>query len=840
MTTLPKLPKADCANCPLKNRPFVPPYIPQGGANVIVVGEAPGNREAIEKKPFVGPSGQLLDAALKHAGQDPAQVAKTNAVCCLPLDAGQLFPTAIKCCAGALQETVGRTLEHSPDRLVISAGSVPLSALQAVYGHVTDQGVMAVRGQQFYNDDYDLDLRPILHPAYVLRNEGALKTFLKDVKQIFNPSPPVDFDVNKVTYDVVSDFGELRKALGRVQSQQLIAFDVETEYLQWYDTPTKKAGDLLCLVLATSNKHAIIVEPAIVKARPDLWNAFFDQVALTAHNGKYDQEVINRYDLHPKLAFDTLLLHYALDENKGTHGLKELAKEYLNVPDYEYQYIDSWFKAHKVKKADRNYGMLPKENLYKYAAIDGCATFELTRLLIAETEEAKVFVRPFRSILMHLSETLLDIELTGIKIDREWLKQVNLMLVARLAAMATDMRIMVDRPKLNLNSPQQVSDVIYNQLKLKLTKKLLKPTGTNTGKEALDALPVHPFVDLLREYRRVEKMRNTYVEKLLELADVNDRIHVNYNIHGTEIGRLSANDSLHGIPRPDDIYGQAIRSAFVADKGNVLVIADYSQAELRVFAANSQDPKLLEAYRNGEDVHNKTAVMLDEAGAAFFKDYKAAKAGAEYDENGQPLNQSAKDVKRLRVVAKNTNFGGLCYQGGATGISGMLAGKIPIPVLEQILKHFHTVYPRAFEYAREQFSFLKSHGYVRTRFNRYRRFQMITRQNEDEARKAAVHMVTASEAADLTHLSMIVFQARAKETLVAAKIVHTMHDSILVECPKDAAQLVASMLKNIMEDIGNTFVSEVPWVADVEISDRWVPKPELKETGGDTNGTIVS
>lgn len=806
----PKYTGAKCDQCDLCNRPFVPPHIPNDEAQALVIGEAPGSQEIVKGIPFVGPSGQILNAVLSGA-----TVAKTNAVLCRPINNGDPSKKALAACQGALDHVI-QTVNPSK---IIALGNTPLYALNQLGFEVPETGIMNARGKSYETPNRQAVVYPSLHPAYVLRNPNTIGTLRNDVTRALGDTSS-HFNTAAVQFDVISDFSSLRAVLAGLEKNALVAFDVETYDLIWYDRPSAAKADFLCLVLALSPNRAIIVKPTLLRSRPDLWANFFSQVQLVAHNGKFDQEVLkSHFGIDVTLSYDTMLAHYILDEN-ALHGLKALARDLLGCEDYKKRLVDDWFTANKIKKDDQRYGLLPEDHLYEYAAIDACVTYALAERFIAEQKQKKVFDWPYQEIINPLSNALTQVELTGIKIDRAWLSDVSGYLIDRINEIYRAMRDQFnDGVSFNPNSSQQISNIIYTKLGLKLTKQLIKPTKTNTGKEAIDALPDHPFLDLLKEYRRIEKMRNTYAVKLLELADIDDRIHINFKIIGTEVGRLSADDSLHGIPRADDIYGQMIRSTFMADtsKDRVLVVADYSQAELRVFAANSQEPRLLEAYKNGLDVHDQTAVMLEDCGAKFFKGYQHAKAQGNKDE-----------VKRMRVVAKNCNFGGLCYQGGAQGISGMLGGKIPIDVLKTILAYFREVYPKAFTYADDQYAFARSHGYVKTRFNRFRRFPLITRDNADEVKKASVHMVTSSEAADLTNMSLTKLVTCYSVKPYYARIVHSIHDSLITECDRSVAKVVSSIKRSTMENMGNMYIPEVPWIVDVdEPNIYWVKRPKL-------------
>jgi DNA polymerase I-like protein with 3'-5' exonuclease and polymerase domains len=396
-----------------------------------------------------------------------------------------------------------------------------------------------------------------------------------------------------------------------------------------------------------------------------------DRYHIVAHNGKFDQNVMaSRVATFFSIDDDTMLMHYSLFE-LGKHGLKELATEYLGATDYEEDLIISWFREQGIAEADRRYSLVPRDRLYKYAAIDGAVTLQLWRIFDAELRAKKLYEWPYRNVLLKTANALPTIEQTGIPIDRAQMLRNKLDFEAELTILNDKMNEIVlpriqarenwttrellrlmtkrvkvsdgeprinakgksvrgkavyeDRIQYNPKSNQQTHYILYDILGLKLNKRLIKPTSTNTGKEALEALPDHPFVATLRHHRRIAKMTDTYISSAERRATIDNLIHVDFRITGTEIGRLSASAGDHGIPRPDDYYGAAIRSMFVAaNDDEVLIIADYSQAELRAFAHLAQVKFLIDKYRAGEDVHTETALMLEKYGAAIFQGFAAS------------------------------------------------------------------------------------------------------------------------------------------------------------------------------------------------------------------------
>lgn len=849
---------ANCPACPLARRGGCLTEFPADGqpADLMVIGEAPGVQEAIKGVPFVGPSGQLLEQALTHIGIDPGRVAYTNAVLCQPLGADRdIPPEALAACAPRL----AREIEQSGAQRLATLGAVATQALDDLAGHHDGRGITSRAGEC-----YPLALGGIertytatLHPAFVLRSDANLPKLMHDLAYSINPHPSLDINTIKEWVCDATNIGDVASYIERLPRATPVAFDVETAHLQWYATPTTPACELLCLVICAEIERPIIIPPDML-FQPVVFSAvrgMFDRCHTIAHNGKFDQDVLVRPaplgvgTLVP-LAEDTMLMHYALQE-LGAHGLKALASEYLHLPDYEGELIDAAFKRLKRTEENRDYRLISKPDLYRYAAIDGSATLALYHIFRGELERQGLYERPYQHPLMVTARALPVVEQNGIGVDLAQLEAVDTMLTADQAE-ATEGMVKLIReqargdsfpaykakgdgvqPKpisaFNPKSSYHIAGVLYSLFRIPEPQGLIKETKTKSGKEALEKLPSSPFVDLLRWHRRVAKMQDTYTSSLKRRADVRGLIHVDFKLTGTEIGRLAASNGDHGIPRPDDEYGAAIRSAFVALSGEVLVIGDYSQAELRAFAVLADVPFLLERYRAGKDVHTETCLFLANLGAPVFCDWHMLheqKHAAEARGDHALAKVIAGKIKAIRTLAKNINFGNI-YQGGPNGIAGMMGGRIPAKVIADVLGYYRKLMPEAADYAARQFAHLRQYGYVDTRFGRRRRFHVLHDGNEDDARKAAVHMVVSSTAADLNNL------ASARLVDQGVTVCHLIHDSIISRASVADAPHVASLKRATMQAVGAEFLPEVPWVADIDYEDdaetilptRWVPTP---------------
>lgn len=889
---------AACESCPLYDRPFVPTCDPADNGIIpviAVVGEAPGYEEAKQGVPFVGPSGQLLHATLERVGVTREKVFKTNAVLCQPYQNEQPTQNALRAC----QERLRADLAALPDIPIVSAGAVATEALDALASYATHDGIMRRRGNSYpiefsfqiepYRDDYDYWQRTyhaIFHPAYVLRNADSFETFRADLDRIINAGQnTINWLDTKYMVVTEANYADLFDQWAALENNKaLLAIDTETNGLQWWNTPSQVGADLINIVFAFDEKEAFIIPVQLLQDFDIVQFSLqylFNRCTVITHNGMFDAQILKQVGIELTLAHDTMLASFALNELKGYHRLKYLATQLLNAPDYERAILGDSFID--LPPEERDYSTLPLDKLYHYAAIDVCVTLALhkelqPRLLVDNVQGAY-------EVLMKGAETVIAVERNGIKIDREYLLKLQDYITEDLTHRTIDMwdcildrvnyqidqgnnpTIVIDPPyykerkyliapnampatkgknraiykNFNPASVSQMQWALYELLKLKHQIPLgfgTKPTSTNV--EALNALPDHAFVRALKAHRTASTMQKMYVNKLLDIADTSDRVHVRFNLNGTEVGRLSADDSLHGIPRPEDFYGKAIRGSFIADESNVLVVADYGQAELRVIAANSKEPFFLDAfnapmihnhsvahmrypdlYDNGSDIQRKLLAKLVgdlhcQTAAFLFTEYER-----EEIENilrgvfGEGL------AKKLRTFAKNFNFGTV-YQGGAEGIWSMTHGALPLPLVKELQEKHKARTPILQQYCKDQFRFAKKYGYVQTRFGRKRRFPLLTADNIQDVRKASVHMPTASEASDLTLLSA---HSLVKD---GVQVGHMVHDSIIAECKANEATDVSQLMQSTMIKMGELWFPEVKWEADIEVNKRWYQnRPEL-------------
>lgn len=779
---------AQCTNCPLLHEDFVPSEFNER-AMVMCVGEAPGIQEVREGRPFVGQSGMLLNAAMSEAGYVRDFASYTNVVACRPPGNREPDEVEIYCCSGRLEHDLLQAKLGTTLLLGKTAREAIAPRAQVYRGSLGDYGL------------YDTFVTRVIvtwHPAYVLRRPSEATGFLNDVRKAFEP-PTVHVVQDAPTYTMPETYDDLATELSTAPEGVKMAYDLETNQVRWFDTPEEKANSILMMGVCWDPGKAVIIGDELLyddlRTR-ELLQEFSARMLPVGHNIKFDN-VFLRSHIDTKIVpyMDTLIAHYVLNEN-SMHGLKAIAQEEFDLHDYEKDLISEYLKSRNDE-----YSKIPVDKLAEYCAWDVAVTLALAERFETRLQHLGLATWPYFNLFMPANEALTIQELRGVQVDLPYLRECQRLYTEELERSQHAAGAMVGRPDINLNSWMQVGEVLWDQLQLpQSNSRKIKPRSTSAAAVA-HLQGKHPFVDALLRYRRISKLKSSYIDNMLQYVDVNGRVHPNALLYGTEVGRISMRDpAVQTIPRPGmklgrtdyDPYedGAVIRGAIIASPGNMFGAADYSQAELRTLAYLSKEPFLLQAYKDGRDIHSEVAVAM------FGEDF----------------------THEQRVQCKMFNFS---YVYGGTEYSFAEDAGLPISVAREFVKRYDRVMPVARKWKQDQFKLMRKQGYVETLFGLRRRFPLITPDNQDDARKASVHSVVAGTAAAVTVL------AQTKLIMEGVPVVMSVHDSIEFDSPIDRVEEDAEHVVQVMLDTASEHMPEVPWKVDKEIGPRWVEPPKL-------------
>ncbi len=498
-------------------------------------------------------------------------------------------------------------------------------------------------------------------------------------------------------------------------------------------------------------------------------------------NLKYDGKVLRRYDIHLKpIEFDSMLASYLLDPSARQHSLDAIARRFLGYEMTPYSALSS-----------ENFREVPIDEAAHYAAEDAEVVVRAREPLEKEINE-KELQNVLETLEVPLIDVLTDIELNGILFDPSVLEVQAIDLDKQLVVLKAELFELAGE-EFNPNSPKQVAHILFEVLQLPVLKKT--KTGPSTDASVLSELAMqHPLPEKLVLYRELEKLMNTYIRKLPEYQDAETgRIYTSFNQTITATGRLSSSDpNLQNIPVRTEVGGE-IRKAFIAPPGRMLLAADYSQIELRVLAHLSGDNTLVETFRKGEDLHERTACEI-------FQIHANLVTGA------------------MRSAAKRVNFG-ILY-----GISAFrLAKELGIPQAEAkgYINRFFEIYPKAKHFVDEQIKFAQATGYVTTLHGRRRYLPSINSRNFSQRsfdERNAVNAPIQGTAADLMKLAMIAVDNAIKSGDLQSDMLLQVHDELIFEVDEAQAESVGQQVKTIMESV---FELNVPLKVDVKIGKNW-------------------
>jgi DNA polymerase-1 len=591
-------------------------------------------------------------------------------------------------------------------------------------------------------------------------------------------------------YQCVNSELERKLLLQTMQRQKSVCFDTETTGL---DAVSASLVGIAFSWQAHTGYYVPIPEDTEArKAVLDSLLPFFenDSIEKVGQNLKYDLKVMQQYGISVKgKLFDTMLAHYIINPDMR-HNMDVLAETYLG---YRTKPITDL-----IGKKGKNQGSMrdvPLDQQTEYATEDADITWQLK-----EHFEKELGKNEQRALLdkveLPLVRVLAAMELAGISIDVPYLNEMSKVL--QQEATALEQRIFEQAGEtFNLASPKQLGPILFDKLKLIDKPKKTKTGQYSTAEEVLSTLAKdHPIVAHILEWRSVQKLNNTYVSALPE--DVNattNRIHTVYNQAVTATGRLSSNHpNLQNIPIRTP-RGQQVRKAFVTkDDEHVLMAADYSQIELRVIASLSEDPSMLAAFNNNEDIHAATA-------AKVF---------------GVPISEVSREQ---RSQAKTVNFG-IIYGVSAFGLSNQTT--LTRKQAKALIGAYYESYPKLKAYMSEQVDFAREHGYVATVLGRRRYLKDINSRNaivRGAAERNAINAPIQGSAADIIKLAMLTIYDKMQQQNFKAQMLLQVHDELVFECPKSELEALKHLVKTEMEA---AYYLQVPLTVDMGIGHNWL------------------
>ena len=570
-------------------------------------------------------------------------------------------------------------------------------------------------------------------------------------------------------YRLVSTEAEARDLLGVLMAASRIAFDTETAAVEGHESTEAHFCKLVGFSFATEpGKAWYVVGDLIDVFRP----LFADPTkTLVGHNVKFDQSVLRRYGIgFASVPHDTMLAHYCLDA-AARHGMDFLSEQFLN---YRPIPIERLIGERKRGQGQLSMAALKPAEVRDYAAEDADVTLRLEDALRPRVETVGA-MKSLAEVEEPLVRVLIDMEREGVRLDTGALKEYGRELDRDILALMQDILRYAD-PGLNVDSPAQIGTLLFDRLKLNpaVAKKTARGQYSTDEKTLQKLVNDHPVVKSILEYRACSKLKSTYVDKLPTLIDANCRVHTTYSQAFTETGRLSSSDpNLQNIPVRTE-RGKLIRKAFTArDENHALISADYSQIELRLMAAFSKDAAMLEAFRNGEDIHRDTASRVYDVMPAFV-------------------------TPEQRAKCKMVNFG-IIYGISAFGLSQRL--HVPRKEAADLIETYFKLYPKVRSFMESAIAQAREKGYAETILGRRRTLRDINSRNataRQGAERDAINTPIQGSAADLIKVAMVRIDRALREAGLRTKMVLQIHDELVFDAPKDEVDRVKEIVRREM------------------------------------------
>ena len=628
------------------------------------------------------------------------------------------------------------------------------------------------------------ETEPVLMPSY----ESTQGTLFGN-NQDYVPTDKTTISTVPHNYSLIENEKELREFVTRVIQLKEICFDTETTSINPLDS------ELVAIAFSWEKRSGYLVHfpesQETAREKLKILKPVFENPAIVkiGQNMKFDIQVLANYGLEVKgPLFDTMIAHYLLEPDMR-HNMNLLSETYLS---YSPVHIESLIG--EKGNNQKNMRSVPVEQIKEYAVEDADVTFQLKEMFQPRLRSEGLSDLA-GSIEMPLIRVLADMERDGVKLNQEDLKIIATELREDIIALEKEIFVLAGS-EFNISSPKQLGDILFIRLKLDDKARVTKTKQFNTSEEILQRLTGrHPIVNKVLEYRGLKKLLSTYVETLPLLADKKTgRIHTSFNQAVASTGRLSSNNpNLQNIPVRDE-RGREIRKAFVPEKGNLFLSADYSQIELRLMAHLSGDRNMIDDFLSGNDIHAATASKI--------------------------FGVDIKDVTReMRGRAKTANFG-IIYGISSFGLSERLT--IGRKEAKDLIDGYFNSYPGVKKYMDESIRKARELGYVTTMFGRRRYLRDIQSRNQvvrGNAERNAINAPIQGSAADIIKIAMVKIHEIMKAEEYASKMILQVHDELIFEVVPAELEKLKEM---VIHEMTNAVKLDIPLKVDWGTGKNWL------------------
>jgi len=680
------------------------------------------------------------------------------------------------------------TLLSNKDKAMISKQLVTLKDDVPLKNDAADFIIKEINKDKLYDFLRDMEFNRLLSQAISFYGESTKKDF-KDKTLVKKNNK-----INTKTYKTISKEKQLDELIKKLDEKSVIAVDTETSSLNPQEADLVgisvcyEANEAFYIPVGHKERTELKKDIVLKKLKPILEDPSIKKVG---QNIKYDFIIFKNNGIELSSVEDTMLLSYTLDAGNNRHNMDTLSELHLGHKTISYKDLVG------SGKKQLNFADVDIKPATEYAAEDADITLRLYEVLSERVSEEKL-ERVYEEFEKPMIKILSRLEMNGIKVDDAYLKKLSKKFEERLITIEKEI-YKISGKKFNIGSPKQLGEIIYNDLKIAKLKKTKKGSLATSAKILEDlASTGHKFPNLVLEWRQVSKLKSTYTDALQDhISKKTKRVHTSFLLAATNTGRLASSDpNLQNIPiKTSD--GKEIRKAFVADKNNLLISADYNQIEMRILADMADVKELKKAFKNNQDIHSLTASQVFDV----------------------PIAKVTDDFRRK---AKAINFGiiyGITQYGLAKQIS--VSNEEALSFINSYFKKF----PEIKDYMNTTIKTCRKQGFVTNIFGRRIHLRGINDKNFSVRafqERAAINAPIQGSAADIIRLAMIKID-KVLEEKKKAKMLLQIHDELIFECLKKDESEVKKIVKESMTSVSSSdhHMFSIPLEVSINSGNNW-------------------
>ncbi len=684
------------------------------------------------------------------------------------------------------------TLIENKEKALISKQLVTLKNDAPVERELNEFKLKDVDKEKLYEFLREMEFNRLLSSAISAYGEPKIKKSFDEKEEKKENLRPI----NNKNYLLIKDVNEIDAWIDEAEEGGEIAVDTETDSLNPHQANlvgislSSKIGKACYIPVGHNSKTNLNKKDVLNKIKPFLEDSSIKKIG---QNIKFDFIVFYKHGIRLNSMEDTMLMSYVLDAGKNRHNMDTLSEIHLNHKPIKFKELVG------SGKKEINFSQVELDKAKDYAAEDADITYRLYKKFYKSLKSEKmthiyeIFEKP-------LIEILAFMEIEGVKVDNKFLKSLSLKFTKKIEKTQKNI-FKISKKEFNIASPKQLGEIIYNELKITGLKKTKKGSFATSATVLEDlAFKGHDFAKLVLDWRQLSKLKNTYSDSLPEhLNPTTKRVHTSFLLAATTTGRLASSDpNLQNIPiKTED--GRDIRKAFIAEKDNLLVSADYNQIEMRILADLADVRELKKAFKKNEDIHSLTASQI------FNTDIK-------------------KVDKDQRRKAKAINFG-IIYGISQYGLAKQI--NVSNYEAEEFLNSYFAKFPEIKVYMENTIKFCRKNGYVNNIFGRRSHFNSINDKNfnvRNFQERAAINAPIQGSASEIMRMAMIRLDKKLKEQKsLKSRMLLQIHDELIFEVEKNEIKKITKIIKEEMIGvaISDYHSFSIPLTVDINSGDNW-------------------